>query len=47
MGLQEGMEFAALTDTIYKTWVEKSAKEYKKFKGKKNKDKLLTHWLAD
>lgn len=37
--MQEGVQFAALTDIIYQTWAEKSAKEYKKFKGLK-KDNL-------
>ncbi|MDR0823764.1 MAG: Bro-N domain-containing protein [Prevotella sp.] len=32
-GLQEGIEFASLTDIIYKTWAGKTAKEYKQFKG--------------
>ena len=32
-GLQEGVEFATLTDIIYKTWSGKTAKEYKKLKG--------------
>ena len=32
-GMQEGVQFAALTDIIYQTWAEKSAKGYKKFKG--------------
>ena len=32
-GLQEGPEFAFLTDVIYKTWADKTAKEYKQFKG--------------
>lgn len=31
-GLQEGVEFAFLTDVIYKTWADKTAKEYKKLK---------------
>lgn len=31
-GLQEGPEFAFLTDVIYKTWADKTAKEYKQFK---------------
>ena len=35
LGLQEGIEFATLTDIIYKTWAGKTAKEYKKFKGLK------------
>lgn len=34
-GLQEGVQFAALTDIIYKTWADKTAKEYKQFKGLK------------
>ena len=35
LGLQEGVEFATLTDIIYQTWAGKTAKEYKKFKGLK------------
>ena len=31
-GLQEGIQFASLTDIIYKTWSGKTAKEYKQFK---------------
>jgi len=34
-GLQEGTEFAFLTDVIYKTWAGKTAKEYKQYKGLK------------
>ena len=37
-GLQEGPEFAFLTDVIYKTWADKSAKEYKQFKGLKKEN---------
>ena len=37
-GLQEGLEFALLTDVIYKTWAGKSAKEYKQFKGLKKEN---------
>ncbi len=37
-GLQEGMQFATLTDIIYKTWADKSAKEYKKHKGLKKEN---------
>jgi hypothetical protein len=37
-GLQEGAEFAFLTDVIYKTWSGKSAKEYKQFKGLKKEN---------
>jgi len=37
-GLQEGTEFAFLTDVIYKTWAEKTAREYKKFKGLKKEN---------
>lgn len=32
-GLEEGVQFATLTDIIYKTWADKTAKEYKQFKG--------------
>ena len=38
LGLQEGIEFAALTDIIYETWAGKIAKEYKKFKGLKKEN---------
>ena len=37
-GMQEGVQFAALTDIIYQTWAEKSAKEYKQFKGLKKEN---------
>ena len=37
-GLQEGTQFATLTDIIYKTWSDKTAKEYKKFKGLKKEN---------
>ncbi|OAV68998.1 hypothetical protein Barb6XT_00702 [Bacteroidales bacterium Barb6XT] len=37
-GLQEGTQFAVLTDIIYKTWADKTAKEYKKFKGLKKEN---------
>ena len=37
-GLQEGADFAFLTDVIYKTWAEKSAKEYKRYKGLKKEN---------
>ena len=40
-GLKEGIQFATLTDIIYKTWAGKTAKEYKEFKGLK-KDKRGT-----
>jgi prophage antirepressor-like protein len=32
-GLEEGLHFATLTDIIYKTWADKTAKEYKQYKG--------------
>lgn len=32
-GLQEGVQFATLTDIIYQTWAGKTSKEYKQFKG--------------
>ena len=37
-GLQDGVHFAALTDIIYQTWAEKTAKEYKKFKNLKKEN---------
>ncbi|WP_297906144.1 Bro-N domain-containing protein [uncultured Parabacteroides sp.] len=37
-GLQEGTQFATLTDIIYKTWAGKTAKEYKQFKGLKKEN---------
>lgn len=37
-GLQEGVQFATLTDIIYRTWAGKSAKEYKRFKGLKKEN---------
>ncbi len=37
-GLQEGVQFATLTDIIYRTWADKSAKEYKQFKGLKKEN---------
>jgi len=37
-GLQEGMQFATLTDIIYKTWADKTAREYRQFKGLKKEN---------
>jgi hypothetical protein len=37
-GLQEGVQFASLTDIIYKSWSGKTAKEYKKYKGLKKEN---------
>lgn len=37
-GLQEGMQFATLTDIIYQTWAGKTSKEYKQFKGLKKEN---------
>ena len=37
-GLKEGIQFATLTDVIYKTWAGKTAKEYKEFKGLKKEN---------
>ncbi len=31
--VEEGIQYATLTDIIYKTWAGKTAKEYKRFKG--------------
>ena len=36
--LQKGIQFATLTDIIYKTWAGKTAKEYKQFKGLKKEN---------
>ena len=37
-GLEQGLHFATLTDIIYKTWADKTAKEYKQFKGLKKEN---------
>ncbi len=37
-GLQEGVQFATLTDIIYKTWADKTAREYRQFKGLKKEN---------
>jgi len=37
-GLEEGVPFATLTDIIYKTWADRTAKEYKTFKGLKKEN---------
>ena len=37
-GLQEGIQFATLTDIIYQTWSDMTAKEYKKLKGLKKEN---------
>lgn len=37
-GLKEGIQFATLTDIIYKTWAGKTANEYKEFKGLKKEN---------
>ena len=37
-GLQEGPQFAFLTDVSYKTWADKTAKEYKQHKGLKKEN---------
>lgn len=37
-GLEEGVHFATLTDIIYKTWADKSAKEYRQYKGLKKEN---------
>ena len=37
-GVQEGVEFAMLTDIITKTWSDKTTKEYKRFKGLKKEN---------
>ena len=37
-GLQEGVQFATLTDIIYQTWSDMTAREYKRFKGLKREN---------
>jgi prophage antirepressor-like protein len=37
-GLEEGVHFATLTDIIYKTWADKTAKEYRQYKGLKKEN---------
>lgn len=37
-GLEEGVKFATLTDIIYKTWSDHTAKEYKKLKNLKKEN---------
>lgn len=37
-GLQEGVHFATLTDVIYKSWSDMTAREYNKFKGLKKEN---------
>ena len=37
-GLEEGVQFATLTDIIYKTWAGKTVKEYKQFKNLKKEN---------
>ncbi len=37
-GLEEGVEFATLTDIIYKTWSDHTAKEYKRLKNLKKEN---------
>ena len=37
-GLKEGVQFATLTDIIYKNWAGKTAKQYKEYKGLKKEN---------
>ena len=37
-GVQEGQEYATLTDIIYQAWAGKTARQYKKFKGLKKEN---------
>ena len=37
-GLQEGVQFATLTDIIYQTWSNMTARQYKQFKGLKKEN---------
>ena len=36
--MQEGVQFATLTDIIYQSWADRTAKEYKRFKGLKKEN---------
>ena len=36
--VEEGIQYATLTDIIYQHWAGKTAKEYKKFKGLKKEN---------
>lgn len=40
-GLKEGVQFATLTDIIYKTWARKTAKGYKEYKGLKKRISVI------
>ena len=42
-GLKEGIQFATLTDIIYKAWAGKSSKEYKVFKRVKKRKPERQH----
>ena len=54
-GVKKGKEYAALTDLMYKTWADMSAKEYKAYKGLKKENlrdnmtniELILNMLAD
>lgn len=46
-GLQEGVQFATLTDIIYQTWSDMTAKEYKQFKGLKKENLRDNIWAGD
>lgn len=37
-GVKRGQEFATLTDIIYQTWADRTAKEYKEYKGLKKEN---------
>ena len=37
-GVKKGREYAALTDLMYRTWTDMSAKEYKEYKGLKKEN---------
>ena len=53
--VEEGIQYATLTDIIYRHWAGKSAKEYKEFKGLKKEnlrdnmtnEKLVLNMLAE
>ena len=45
-GLKEGVQFATLTDIIYKTWAGKTAKEYKGLKKENLRDNMTNKELV-
>lgn len=44
--VEEGVQYATLTDIIYQQWAGKSAKEYKQFKGLKKENNMTNEELV-